>query len=486
MTGIDYISYLAHDGRWWLNQYYEYYTTFGHPNEVAFNAFNHTGLIFNQAYPQLILKIIETPLVLLKIVNPYIVMGTIRLLTLNATLVLVYLATKYIDIDRTMRLSYATLLTLLMVMPSSPSSRGFTNSTPQSLALIFIIVGVIAILNKNKPYIMAIASFGMLMSSITTSLIGLITLALVFFMKPTWAQFKQLFSYGLIGALMAVPFLYPTLKTVALVNRPDMQGISNTITANFIWEAHPFTITLYALAIVLLAVPIILVNQSQLNKYAGYVITSYLLLSTFPKFSGWLMTPIQKNTFFRFWPVLIIITMFWLIPLIKPKFKLILNLVTLLAVMISSLTLILYPIWNAVSTPIVQDYTAKKWDDVYAAIGTNFLLKDKSGQYLMNPLSKDTAIASPDYTPKDATLVQNTVAYTSPHDTLAKYGVIRKAIGSDKLLVTIHPNHTLTPLGVWHYEFIKYNVSTNHGKIVVKHGMFYYKGSQSVKITIES
>lgn len=478
MTNIDYTSYLSHDARWWLNQYYEYYSTFGHANPVAFHGFNHTGLAINMLYPQSILKLIETPLVLLHIVNPYLVIGILTITLANTFLILNYAIAKKLKTE--LPLSFALLMTSILLL----TGRGITNSIPQLIATAFILIGVIAIIDNKKQYLMILSIYGMLSSSLTTSVIGAITLVLIFFIAPSYKKFKSLFIYGVIGLILALPRLYSIFKVINHVQKPyqgPMQVFQNFILINI---SSPKALIFITTALFCLLIPLALKDAHKLNKYIGTIILIYILLSAFPKIASRMMTPIQEGTFQRIWTLFSIISIFWIYPIIKSHYRIILNLFTTLILSMSFMTYVYYPISNAIQTPIIKAYNNKNWNEMYAIINTDMLLQDKSKQLLLKSDIKDTAKYSPDYIPSQAKLKQNIVAYTSPSQLEKKYGVKKQPIANNKLRINITPRHKSTPLAVWKYDFINYKITSTSGTIKVKHGMFYYDGTKPATITI--
>lgn len=483
MTRIDYTSYVSHDARWWLNQYYEYYHTIWHPNPVAFNGFNHTGLIINSAYPNIILKAYETPLVLMHIQNPYLVIGIQTLLLANIFVILYYTLLKQLNVETNIRLTLSLFFTSVMVL----TGRGIVNSIPQLLATAFILLGVISIIGTKKEWLMVISVVGLLGSSLTTSAIGLITFALVFFIQPTKIKFKKLFKYGLIGSLIMSYNIYSIIRTVASVQKPYQHGMQKFPTFFIENILKGDGMVFITVAFFLFLVPLLFHQKETLNKYIASIVSIYLLLSAFPKFSAILMTPIQQGTFQRIWTIFAIIIVFWIVPISTKNNKIIIALSTSILIMLSSLTYIYYPITHAVQTPFVKALHNKQWDKLYAIINTDMLLQDKSKQLLMKATTYDTAKISPDYIPKNATLKENIIAYSSPHTMFKKYGVTKYPVNSNTVRVRVQKNNfSSTPLGVWHYNFIKYHASSDTGHITIKNGMYYYNGHKPAIITIKS
>lgn len=480
MSGIDYTSYLSHDARWWLNQYYEFYKTFDHQNDLAFNAFNHTGLAINMMYPQSILKLIETPLVIFHIQNPYLVIGILTLIIANIYLILNYLIFK--KLQTPVPLSVATLTTSVLLL----TGRGIINSLPQLLATIFILIGIIAIIDEKKRYLMILSIYGMLSSSLTTSVIGAITLIIIFFIQPNWQKLKQLVTYGIIGVVLSLPELLRIFHFIKYVHKPYPKAMQDF--PIFIITSHT---TLASLIFILVAslsflVPLTLKNNHKLNKYIGTIIMIYIVISAFPQFASKLMTPLQEGTFQRVWTIFAIVLIFWIAPVILKKHHLVINLLTSFVILLSMYTYIYYPIQHAVETPLIKNLKLQKWDNVYAIINTDMFLQDKSKQVLIKSDTFETAKYSPDYIPENATKKENIIAYTSPIKMESKYGVKKHPLNSNTLKIFVNPKQKTTPLGVWHYTFIKYNIKSSNGNVIIKNDMMYYVGIKPTEIIIES
>ena len=482
MIGLDYTSYLSHDARWWLNQYYEYYHTFGRSSVVAFNGFNSSGNVINIAYPQSILKIIETPLVMLHVQDPYVVIGLLTITCVTTYVGLYYVIANHLRIDN----PYLTSLFMTSILVLT--GRGIINSIPQLIATSFILVGVIAIVNEQKWWLMSISVAGMIMSSLTTSIIGAITLIIVFFIAPTWSKFKKLMTGGLIGLTAALINLIPILHTTLLVNTPYKDGIQDKLRVFLIGAPTYKSYLFVTVATLILLIPLLSKNYKQLNTSLGVIIGLYILISLFPQFaSDVIMAPLQKGTYQRVWTLFAVISLFWLKPVLIDKNKTIIALSTLFVIGTSYTTYVYYPISTAVETSFIHAYRNKDWHRTYQIIDSNIELRDaKSGQLLMKPKIEDTAKFSPDYTPKNAT-IQNNVISRLTNDTLIKeYGMSKHAVDSNKLKISVSPKSKTTPLGVWSYGFIHYDISTTNGKVISKDGMFYYIGQNPTTIKIHA
>ena len=480
MTGLDYTSYVSHDARWWLNQYYEFYHTIGHSNIVAFNGFNHTGLLINSTYPNITLKLFELPLVLFHIINPYLVIGFLTILITNIYL---YMFNALLSELNTLK-SYRLSLSCLYVAIISLTGKGIVNSIPQLISVIFIIMGAIAISSKNKDCLMAPAVAGLLMTSLTTSVIGLITFIIIFFIKPSMQKFIRLFSAALIGLLLVLPKLIMILYYISQVNLPYQGTMSFFPKSLFVNNSHGF---LYiTIATFILLVPLIIKPNNPRPSLVGWILLAYIIISAFPQFASELMSFIQKGTFQRMWVVVSIISVYWITPTPTKSHKLLIDIVTLLLILTSVRTYVYYPISNAKPTPLIKALKHKDWDTAYSVINSNVKLIDKSGQYLIYSTISNTAKFSPDYTPKEAKTRELNTAFTPSNALKKKYGVSKFANKPNTLTIYVSPKSNQTPLGVWSYSFIKYHVSSSNGKVTTKNGMFYYYGTSSTKITIRT
>jgi len=327
-------------------------------------------------YPQSILKLIETPLVLLHIVNPYLVIGILTIMLANTFLILNYVIAKKLKTE--IPLSFALLMTSILLL----TGRSIINSIPQLIATAFILIGVIAIIDHKKQYLMILSIYGMLSSSLTTSIIGAITLILIFFIQPSYKKFKSLFIYGSIGLIFALPHLYPIFKVINHVQKPyqgPMDYFSNFILINI---SSPKTLIFITTALFCLLIPLALKDAHKLNKYVGIIILIYVTISAFPKIASKIMSPIQEGTFQRIWTLFSIISIFWIYPIIKSHYRIMLNLFTTLILSMSFMTYIYYPMTNAIQTPVIKAYNNKNWDEMYAIISTDMVLQDKSKQIL--------------------------------------------------------------------------------------------------------
>lgn len=131
-------------------------------------------------------------------------------------------------------------------------------------------------------------------------------------------------------------------------------------------------------------------------------------------------------------------------------------------------------------------FRSKDWSNVYRYANIQLKISDSNNRVLIGTESSPVADVSPDYIPRKATLKDNRIAYQPPIIWKSKYGLEKHAIDKGrKLKITINPKHNVTPLGVWHYDFLKYNVSSTKGQVVVSnHDMFEYHGTKKTTIFI--
>ena len=480
MGRIDYTSYLSHDARWWLNQYYEYYHTFGHASPVAFYGFNKAGSVINIAYPQAILKILETPLVMLHMQDPYIVIGVLTMMIVASFIGLIYI------INKKMRLPDPYLTSLLMTSVLVLTGRGVVNSLPQLLATSFILIGVIAIIDDTKWYLMTVSVAGMLMTSLTTSIVGALTLIIIFFTTPSWSRFKKLMLSGIVGLGIGLLTVIPILHLSKIVNMPYTGGMQFKLATFILTSLNPQDYIFITVALFIFIIPLASKQNYKLNKTLGVIIMIYLVLSLFPQFTNdIIMAPLQKGTFQRIWTLFAIIAICWITPVINSKHKHLIALLTTCVLSTSYATYIYYPISTAAQTPFVKAYHHKDWDKAYAIVDSEIYLRDKkTGQLLLKPELSETALFSPDYTPKNATKKTLEKVFMSPDTIHKRDGVKKVTIDGNTLKVIVNPKQKITPLVVWHYDFLHYKIDGPTKNLTVKDGMYYYKGKTPATITI--
>ena len=480
MTSLNQTIFLTHDGRWWLNQYYEFKQTFPNMSPVAFHGFNHVGLAINSLYPQTILKLIETPLILLNVNSPYIVMGSITILTMIIAVILL----KTIS-NQLVAPEYTWILTFIALIIIYDTSTGFVNSTPQAIGLDFILLGVYAIL--NRPWLLTVATYGLLSTSLTTSVIGLITFAIVFFLNAYWEKFIYLFIAGVMGIIGAIPSLGYILRHVH-ETLPVYQGFAQDYYPTVFQSNH--IVYLLIFMILILTIPLSCHYWKQPPYWLTIIVVGYVILKFFPHFTAILSTPIQPGTWTRTLPIFAIALMFWLAPFFEsyPKNSI---LKTLFLVICALFTLPSYTeLTYYINRPIhqsdyIQDQKDGHWDKVYNRLQSNFKIKiDHTDLSAVQSYMRNIRKISPDYIPKDATLHERTLAFHN-QDYLKTHLALTKQVTNYnqmtiKLTTTDNKWH---PLVVWSYPFINYHIQATDGDVMTKHGMFYFRSHHPLRAT---
>lgn len=479
-------SAFYHDGRWWANQYFDFKKSFPHVMPVSFAAYNNTGLAINIFYPTGTLRLLETPLILLNVQNPYIVMGYMNIISIACVIISIYLIASHLNYKNKLLISL-TFSTIYL----SPLLNGPVNSITQQVATALMYLGVYGIIAKKYQYI-TLSTFLLLNTSISSSLIAAITFFTVMLLyKQSKTEWVKFIGFGAIGVVLNVPSLITLISSLHAVQPP---------TDTFSFKNAPFTILGYFskkinlpyIAIMrivnLLSISVILwVIYSNINvQYKKKIILPLILviITALPKLNSILSTPIQQGTWARTWPLLIILTflLFQYVSIHKKYYLVILGVIASLNIMteISNLNLN-----STVSKTTQSNITNKRWNDVYSEIqAVAWSSNEHSKEY--DKTIQSVAKFSPDYIPKKATLRDNTIAYNTPYAWKSKYGLEKYAIDKGrKLKITIDPKHNVTPLGVWHYDFLKYNVSSTNGKVVASnHDMFEYHGTKKTTIFI--
>lgn len=480
MTSINQTVYLTHDGRWWLNQYYEFKQTFPHTSPVAFNGFNHMGLAINVLYPQTILKIIETPLILLNVNSPYLVMGFIMILSMIvATFFLKKISNQLVAPE------YTWILTFVALIIIYDTSTGFTNSTPQAIGLDFILLGVYAIM--NQPWLLTIATYGLLSTSLTTSVIGLMTFAIVFFINPYWQKFGHLFLAGTIGIMGTLPNLSYILTHIH-ETLPVYQGFVKAYYPTIFQSGQIPYILIFM--ILILTIPISSHYFKQPPYWLTTIVIGYVVLKFFPYFTAVLSTPIQPGTWTRTVPMFTIALMFW----IAPFFKHYPNNNILKTLMLTLCALFILPTYSEFiryhDLPInqseyVQNQKNNNWDFVYNYLQSNFKVKSNhTNKIAIQAHMENIRKISPDYIPKDATVRERTLAFHNQDYLKTHLDLTKKVTDYNQITIKLTTSDTKWhPLVIWSYPFINYHIQTTDGDVTTKHGMFYFRSHDPLRDT---
>jgi len=487
MTHLDRTSYLLHDGRWWLNQYYEFYSTFPNTSPIALNGFNNSGLAINFFYPNTTLKLFEIPLILLNIQNPYIVMGVLSMIATLLTTLIIYLILKELKLEQPLLLSLFVVLIQLM-----PLNAQLTNSLPQQFAASFLYLGVYGIISKKYKYI-TISTILLLNTSFTTCVIAALVYAFtLLYQKANIKEYLLTGIYGIIGIVATLPLLIPIFKNIHSVSQPTQNfaaakspwTLLTYLTDNQLGTAQAYTVRSIGPLIVLVLMYITYTKYR--NKILPITLIAISLISLSPRISGVITTPIQPGTWTRIWPLVIVCTIFALQNYnIKKHIKALISVMALLLVVISS-SLMLLNFNDFKNTNYVAAVRKQNWKEAYRYVNINLDITLKNGHVILRSQPQDAADISPDYIPKKATLKDNLIVYQPPVILKSKYGLEKHAIDKGrKLKITINPKRKVTPLGVWHYDFIKYNIKTTNGYVnVSNHDMFEYHGTKKTTIFI--
>lgn len=487
MTSVDIMSYLLHDSRWWLNQYWDWYNSFPNSSPIAISGYNNSGLAINLFYPNTILKILEIPLILLKIKNLYIVMGTMTILINLILGFFIYINTKALSFQK------PWLVTITLVLfQNIPLNGGLTNSLPQQLATAFIYLGVYSIITARYEY-MIISTILLINTSFTTSMIAALTyLAVLLILKKPFEAWLQIMFNGIIGLTACMPLLLNIFKNLHSVTRPSFQfNLTRSPWFFFSYFKHPDPTTIIAFSVRIIG-PLLIIGFIYITytKYVSRIIPIFLasiaIISSSPKVSAALTMPIQTGTWPRIWPIVVVVSMIALTQTNLKKYSsyMIAMSIVFLALISSNLNFVSFD--NMKNTNYVAAIKSKNWNDAYKYVLTNLHLESTSGAVLIKSLPENVAPISPDYMPVTARTKDNVLVYSTPHQWKTKYGLEKHSVDhGSKLKITINPKHKVTPLGVWHYDFLKYNVSSTHGTVsVTNRDMFEYHGTKKTTIFI--
>lgn len=489
-TNIDNSSYLLHDARWWYNQYIEFKYSFPSIMPISFSSFNNSGLAMTIFYPNNVIRLIEIPLVLCNVSNPYIVIGYLSIINITITFIMIHLVVNYMKIKNPIFISL--FFTSFFVLPQNA---GPVNSISQQLAISFIFYGMYGIISKKYTHL-AISTVLLLNTSISTSIIAVITFFIIQIITSfTYTEWKRFIMAGIIGVIASLNVIIPIAKNIHNVAMPTQKFNSDqTKTTILDYYNNNLIDPYFLIRIALFIVPLLLIS---LYLYASYkqekslkikiiaaVAGIMTILSLFPKLNGSIMTPIQPGTWTRTWPIFIILIIFLFSTIHLEKHFLICASIAVSTLLISISFLNSNPI-TEINNEYNTAYKNKNWQNVASNLQIS-IYDIPSNKKDYNHIKNMVADLSPDYIPAKATLNDNRIVYTTPQEWLSKYGLEKHSINNGKTLkITIDPKHNVTPLGVWHYDFLKYNVSSTNGKVVVStHDMFEYHGTKKTTILI--
>lgn len=486
MTHIDMTSAFYHDGRWWANQYFDFKTSFPHVMPISFAAYNNTGLAINMFYPTSTLRLLEVPLILLNVQNAYIVMGYLNIISISCVIISIYLIASHLNYKNKLLISL-TFGTIYM----SPLLNGPVNSITQQIATALMYLGIYGIIAKKYQYV-TLSTFLLLNTSISSSIIAAIAFFTVMVLskhsKTDWINF---IGFGIIGVVLNTPSLLTIISNLHAVQPPtDTFSFKNapiTILGYFSKKINlPYIGVMRIVNILSISTVIWVVYLSIKPQYKKKIILPLVLIviTALPKLNSILSTPIQQGTWSRTWPVLIVLTLllFQYTSINKKYYLVILSIIASLNIMTEIANLNLK---TTISKTMQSNINNENWNAVYSEIQAVAWSSNEHSKEYDKTLTL-VAKFSPDYMPKKATLHDNTIAYNTVNAWKSKYGLEKHAIDKGrKLKITINPKHNTTPLGVWHYDFLKYNVSSTKGQVVVSnHDMFEYHGTKKTTIFI--
>lgn len=489
MTKFDQISVYLRDGRWWENQYYDYLSMFPHTSNIAIAGFNHSGLAINMFYPNIILRILELPLVLLNVRNMQVMMASMTILLLAMLVLTLYAITKSMSLKQPF--FTAVILTLIQSVPLHVTA---TNSLPQQLGIIILLWGVYAIINK-KYLIMIISTAMLLMTSLTTSMVAVVAYALILILqKSSFTEWLIVGLHGIMGVVLASPILIPILKNLKYVSKPTQRfeamnapfTVINRVMTNHLDLATPYLVR--TMAVMLIFIMLLSSFTFLKRKFVTISLVIFALISSSPKISGVISSPIQPGTWVRFWIIVTLLTLyvFTEFDIEKHFLNSFIIIIPIIGLMINSL--FIFPSGDAVHTKEYAPIQKKSWDHAYATTltGQHILAKSHPSSHFRFDGPKNSALYSMDYTPITARVKDNALVYTDRVKFEKKYGVSKKAINQGTTIqITVDPKSKVTPLAVWYYPFINYKTSITNGKLVHnKHGMFEYHGTEKTVITI--
>lgn len=489
LTGYAEIAPFTTDGRWWHNAYYEHFMSFPNLSNIAINGFNHSGLAINMFYPIIPIRIIQLPLLWMNVKSPYIMMVYMNIIAAVFMLIPLYLLSRELKIKQPFLI--ATILLLVQLTPIAGSSN---NSLPQLFSNMFMLWGIYGIISKRYPLII-VTTVLILTTSFATSIVAAITYTLVLLLQHAPIdEWLQTITHGLIGIVLSLPIIGPILKHLGDVNKPT--DLFESFDAP--WTIYQRIITgqtsqydaylIRTIVIIFIAITLTITFTKISKKSIPWLMMLLLIANTSPKIGGVLASPIQPGTFGRMWILVTIITLYAMVDFNTPK-----QYGALLIIAIPVLALILYSLKPSTNIHDYKENTTfkaiknKDWDQTYNNLESDLKLipKSKHASSLIS-IPKNTAKFSMDYTPAKATVEDNYLVFMSNSDYKKKYGVTKESTANGTTIkIKVDPKSNSTPLAVWHYNFINYDIKTTSGKVVANsHDLFEYHGTKKATILI--
>lgn len=381
---------------------------------------------------------------------------------------------------------------IVLILTCIPLIGGLNNSLPQQLATTFVFLGVYGIISKKYEYFM-ISTIVILHTSFTTAIVSTIIYAVLLIVtKESISGWINTFFAGTLGIAGSMPMLINVFKNIHYVQGP---------THSFNDTSAPWTIIGYLsnpnsqiiiayLTRIIIPLIILVAMYITYTKYTSKI-TLYLLIiltiiAASPRLSIILSSPIQAGTWSRIYPLILVLAMLSLSNINFEKHLYVLPIIGISGLILITSTLHMFVPQSHQNTPYMNALRSKDWSNVYRYANIQLKISDNHNSPLIRSEPSPIADISPDYIPKKATLKDNHIAYQTPVIWKSKYGLEKHAIDKGrKLKITINPKHNVTPLGVWRYDFLKYNVSSTQGQVLVSnHDMFEYHGTKKTTIFI--
>lgn len=485
MTNANIITYIGHDARWYINQYAEWYNTFPNATPVNFSSFNLSGVAYNWFYPNLFLKILEIPLIVLHVQNIYVVVGVLTIILLSLTFTTIYLAARELNAKHAFQIALAVLI-LMQV----PLNINYLNSLPQILAHTFMYLGIYALLSK-RYFIFTLSTIGLIGTSFTTSIIAAMIYGFVLLIrKATIEEWLQTLFFGLIGIMASMPLLLPILSHIHDVSQP-----TQLLAINQPWfsiTAESFANGTLAPNVIRLLLPVLVLTFAWLTytKYESKLIPIALslmaLLSLSPYLSSLATSFIQPGTWGRMYSFVYVSALFIFAKVNLDKRSGYLTGLATILLLLTAVNIPAAPLSNMKASPFIQAVRNKDWHKATIYSNTSNVIYTKAGTPKMKISPEEYALSSPDYMPVKATDKDNTINFERPEVQYKKYGFKKQTVNHGTALkITVDPKQNTTPLAVWHYDFVNYKVTSTHGKVFISdRDMFMYKGSKKTVITI--
>ena len=338
-----------------------------------------------------------------------------------------------------------------------------------------------------------ISTIVILHTSFTTAIISAIVYATILIItKESISGWINTFFAGTLGIAASMPMLVNIFKNIHYIQGPTHLFNDTSAPWTIIgYLNHPNSqIIITYLTRIIIPLMIIVAMYATYTKYTSKITLYLLIILTFiaasPRLSIILSSPIQAGTWSRIYPLILVLAMLSLSNIDFEKYSYVLPIIGISGLVLIMVTLHIFIPQSHQNTPYMNAFRSKDWSNVYRYANIQLKINDNHNHVLIDSKPSPIANLSPDYIPKKATLKDNRIAYQPPIIWKTKYGLEKHSVDhGSKLKITINPKHKITPLGVWHYDFLKYNVSSTHGTVsVTNRDMFEYHGTKKTTIFI--